>query len=438
MLPRPSIRMSLSSIAKRMDSLVSHQPALGPPVASEIVATSATGLPIKLHHFGNPQANLRVLVVAGQCGSEAVVQESLNRWAAWLGDGENEPRRAQTLALANLAVLPIASPDSTNIRRDNVELRHAESRALHRVIQCWQPNLIVELETFPSRQQHLATHDLELCHDVFFDIPTNPAACEGTQHRLDEQFLAYAISQLSRQSILASRYMRISRKGNVRHASGDLHWGRNLWAVRFGIPTVMIVGRKPVDSSDSRSIGALTAALQTTIDWSIEKQQRLREPAVVLHPGEEVTVAARYSPHHAPAKMIFFRPSMGKLDQVELPGRFTPRMKESRKVEAPAAYAVHRSSAELLGLLERQGVQSASCGEFAACYRPARMRGVVFAHAADWNADEYRIFPTQQPGGRLLCLLLEAASNFQQPEASNLQHAVVRLETPNDALRSAA
>lgn len=438
MLRRRLLRSPLTSVVPRMNPSASHPAVYSPHSASEIVASSAAGLPIKLHYFGNPQAALRVLVVGGWQGAEPVVQAALDRWAAGLGDGggQEEPYRQRLLEQTRLAILPTASPDGADLRRDCVALQHVESQAVHRVIDCWQPNLILNLETFTSRQKHLLAHDLELCHDVFFDIPTNPAACDATQNRLDESFLAHAVGQLSRQSLLASRYMRVSRKGSVRHGSADIRQGRNLWPLRFGIPTISIVGRGEI-ATQERSTTALVAALQTTVDWAIDEQRRLGATTAVPQPGDEVAVAANYAAHAGPARMIFFRPSSGKLDQVELPGRYTPRMAETKKIELPAAYAVPREASEVIQLLARQGMQTVPRDEALARLR-RRVPPRLGSPATDLHAEHYAIYSTGARGGQLLCLLLEPASKYCHPQLKGNSRQAVRLYPTGSGLARAA
>lgn len=437
MLRRRSLRMSLTSVDQRMSQSASIPAVSSSHSGSEIVATSAAGLPIKLHYFGNPQAALRVLVVGGWQGAEPVVQAALDRWAAGLGDGGGgEETGRRLLEQARLAILPTASPDRADLRRDCMALERMESQAVHRVIDCWQPNLILHLETFTSRPKHLLAHDLELCHDVFFDIPTHPAACDAIQNRLDESFLAHVVGQLSRQSLLASRYMRVSRKGSVRHGSADIRQGRNLWPLRFGIPTVSIVGRGEASTQD-RSATAMVAALQTTVDWAIDEQRRLGAALDFPQPGDEIAVAADYAAHAGPARMIFFRPSSGKLDQVELPGRYTPRMAETRKIELPAAYAVPREASEVVQVLARQGLQTMPRAEAEQQLRrrdPRRLGGT----STDWHAEPYAIYSTAVRGGHLLCLLLDPASKYCHPQLKSNAQQAVRLDTDNNRLVRAA
>jgi len=400
----------------------------------EVVAASSTGRPIKLHYFGNRAAALRVLVVGGQHAKQPVVQQALDQWAGWLADGESESRRNRTLENAHLAILPKASPDGKDIGRDCVELARAESQVLHRVIDSWQPQLIIEAQTFAARQKHLLAHDLELCHDVFFDIPTNPAACAATQDRLDESFLAYGVGQLSRQSILASRYMRVSRKGSVRHGSADIRWGRNLWPLRFGIPTVSVIGRN--DADDPRAAQAMVEALRTSVDWAIEQAQRLTAPPTMPQPGEEVVVAARYTEHAAPARMIFFRPSSGKLDQVELPGRFTPRLTESRQIELPAAYAIRHDCRKILRLLRRQKFAEDHAAGWSR--EPLHHCRASFHVPEAFDASDHAIISTTQPGGHLLGLLLAAESKYSLLSTDDEAQCVVRLRKSTHRTRAAA
>jgi Succinylglutamate desuccinylase / Aspartoacylase family len=381
-----------------------------------VAGTSVEGRPLAVEFCGNPAAGLRVFLIAGQHGDEPDARMAASQLIAGMRGGGLEFR-------ATLAVLADANPDGAaanrrrnaadiDLNRDHLLLRAPETSAIHRFVERWQPDLILDIHTYRPRRPELLQFDFVFPHDVMIDVPTNPAARTSLDPPLERALLDFVTRRMAAASLRCDRYTLVRPSGCVRHSNLDIVDARNGLSLRYGVPTVLIEGRR--SSGDDPPMFApthvaLLRAIEAVLDWAGANTSCLkRRPAGLAEP---IPIACRYSRSARPRYMEMQSAAAGGIQMVGIPGAYLPFVATTRTIRVPRAYAVPRSSVRVLGALARQRFRTASAERF----RNARLEvyragasGPCFAEAP---ADAV-FYPTDQPGGRVLALLLEPQSRF--------------------------
>src|SRR4029077_12541794 len=125
---------------------------------------------------GAAKGALKVMIVAGQHGDESPARRTVEPLLA--GAPEELASRLPNL---QLAIVPEANPDGCaaktrcnsdgiDLNRDHQLLFSRGTRALHEFIREWQPQVILDLHSYPSRRLHLLARNIVLDHDVFLDV----------------------------------------------------------------------------------------------------------------------------------------------------------------------------------------------------------------------------------------------------------------------------
>jgi hypothetical protein len=126
--------------------------------------------------------------------------------------------------------------------------------------------------------------------------------------------------------------------------------------------------------------------------------------------------------------------SRGEIARVQIPGAYLSSVQATSSIRLPEAYAIPRNLTEVLALLGRHGLASASPEAFRSSATEAYgIEAMTPAGEADTPAiptctpraesidlDDFVLFPATQTGGRLLALLLEPESQFGPPRLPEL------------------
>ena len=321
--------------------------------ATEIFGHSAKGRALTARFLGLASSP-RVLIIAGQHGDEPLARAAADSFASSV-----EPK-------VSLAVVSDANPDGAaretratarglDLNRDHLLLQSEETRALHRFVRAWQPDLIVDIHTYPPRRKFLLQRGLAFCHDVFIDVPTHANA----RHVFPDasEFLRTGIEALKALGYRSARYTRICPTKRVRHSTQDIVDARNGLALRYSVPTVLLEGRQPArgdkPGTDRRCTDALKAALEFVARWTDENRNRLvRRPTVV---DEPIALQTRGIASEMPYSMEFHDVERDCIRRIELPEPYTPDYEVTQAFALPRAYAVPASLTSLNELLERHG-----------------------------------------------------------------------------------
>jgi len=112
---------------------------------SETFGYSVQGRPLIVNYCGNPQADLRIFILAGQHGDEGDARDAAAEFLAQF-------RAGSVRAAAHLAVVADANPDGAaadtrrnaadvDLNRDHVVLSSPEMSAVHAFADVWRPDL---------------------------------------------------------------------------------------------------------------------------------------------------------------------------------------------------------------------------------------------------------------------------------------------------------
>jgi hypothetical protein len=235
-------------------------------------------------------------------------------------------------------------------------------------------------------------------------------------------------SRMAESKIRSDRYT-IIRSGIVRHSNTDIVDARNGLALRFAIPVILIEGRRSSPDDSLRfapPAAALLRSIESAVEWAAAHAKQLRSRPSVCEKDEMVPVRCRYSGSRTARHMEMQSASKGAIARVRIPGVYLPVVQATSTIRLPAAYAVPRNLTDVLALLARHGLTSASPEAFA--FSSTEVYGIesmtpadeadtppiptCTARAESLNLDGYVLFPVTQTGGRLLALLLEPESQF--------------------------
>jgi hypothetical protein len=399
------------------------------------IGSSATGKSIQVRHFGAEHAPLRVFFLCGQHGDERAVQRSLRAFLARVAGlpGILDPR-------VQVAALELANPDGSVLRaranvegidlnRDHLLLRAPETNSIHHFVANWRPHFIVDMHNYPSRRLHLLNRNLRLAWDLCLDFPTNPAIEIRDGHPLLASLAEQLACRLSASGYRFGRYTIIQANGSVRHGTPQMVDARNVLALRFGIPVVLMESRNPSKLHgplDHRRLREATVlACQELLRWCVEHTEILVE--MQAEPQTAGRVPLRYRRRRAatPAEIPVIDLTTGEAGTLPF-SPYRPSVEGRKSVSLPFAYAVPVMEESVIALLYRHGYQSVAVepgrrylveefsptGTSSPQVRPDPRSGRVPLVRYVRSLHGFVLFPTSQLGGRMLALLLEAESHF--------------------------
>jgi hypothetical protein len=410
-------------------------PSTGSGLRQELepIGASVQGRSIVVHRCGHPDG-LRILIVAGQHGDEPDAREA----AAVILEG---CRSGAARSIASLAVIVDANPDgavamtrtnacATDLNRDHLLVSEPETLALHSFVHRWLPDLVVDVHTYRPGQPALMPYGLLFPHDVMIDFPTNPAVGDLVPRRRQTQMINVLMSRLQETSIRCARYTLVRRSGIVRHSNTDILDARNGLALRYGVFTVLLEGRRSTPHDPPTFIPphlALARCLQILVEFAAKNAALFRRRPGEPQVGDAIPVKCRYAGFGAPCLMEMQSLNDGGIALTSVPGRYLPAIVTTKRIRTPVAYGVPRALPGLLAVLERHRfnnvplshlpqpatgeVYEVRLAEARTSEAPSN-RLLCAPRAVRLDADEHVFFPTGQSGGRALTVLLEPQSQF--------------------------
>jgi hypothetical protein len=352
--------------------------------------------------------------------------------------------------------VPEANPDGCAVRnrfnaegidlnRDHQLLLSRETQTLHQFIREWQPQVVLDLHSYPSRRTHLLARNIVLDHDVFLDVPSHPAILARSGNVNGTEVLRSLLRAISRREIRADRYTIVAASGRARHSTSDVVDARNGLALRYGIFTLLIENRQPRhDDSTSerhRLRSAQDQALWTTLEW-LDRHPDWFPPLTlsgIPELGSPVPVHFKYANNGHELSMMCRDARQGQSVSVTF-SRYFASLEARRTVLLPSAYAVPVEFEALTSVLRRHGFVSSSSGGSRWSTierlriersrpsrnpnRPAR-KIVLVPYRMRMELDRYEIFPTRQLGGDALAVYLEPESKHGLHRFSVMQVPLV-------------
>lgn len=398
------------------------------PALRPAIGASEDGIPIEVMLRGAKHASARVLVLAGQHGDE------------WYATGAAElllkcdtgwPQAAQ------LAVIARANPDGATLKRrtnrngvdlnrDHILLRAGETRAVHRFIRDWAPDVVVDVHNYPSRRASLLERDLVRSADVCLDIPTHPALWTDWSETAIRDLIGRVGDGIEPIGATCERYTVLKRNGRARPSTFGVSDARNGIALRHGIFSVLLEGRAPTrfDTGDVRArlLGSLAEALRLCVQWATDNIELIGTWRATIRARD---AAIGWKQHNTGAALVrCLHRTTGEPVEVAFE-RYRSGHRVTQFAAAPAAYAIPRSLAGVLEVLERHGIEveePAGGGypvEKSRLTALRRSRGTVRPRVLDletgntWaNLTGYRIVPVNDRNRVFLAVLLEAKSRY--------------------------
>jgi hypothetical protein len=387
---------------------------------------------------GSPSAPLKVLILAGQHGDERPARRTVESLLA-----SSQADLAARLPNVQLAVVPEVNPDGCaartrctadgiDLNRDHQLLRSGEAMALHQFIRQVQPQVILDLHSYPSRRRHLLERNVVLNHDVFIDVPSHPAILTRPGWVTGREALDGLLRALEARSIRAARYTIVEASGRARHSTPNVVDARNGLALRYGAFTLLVENRQPRHDDTTaerlRLRNAQERALWTIMEW-FDRNHEVFPPWRALEtpmPGLPVPVRFKYRRHGTGLRLACLDADRGHPVSVTFT-RYCASLAVRRTVLLPAAYAVPAELEALRDVLHRHGFESrwGRAGEFLPVQklhieaaRPSRKpercaaRLYQVPHQMNLELDRYEIFPTRQTGGDALAVFLEPESQL--------------------------
>lgn len=386
---------------------------------------------------------LRVFIMAGQHGDESDAREAA---AHYLAGFESGPSKS-----VHLAVLIDGNPDGAaagkrrnasdiDLNRDHLLLNTTETLAVHSFVDRWRPDLIVDVHTYRPRRRELLQHGLVFPQEVMVDFPTNPAVSLGLPDGTEISLLNFVKHRMAEASVQCDRYTLVRPSGIVRHSNLDIVDARNGLALRYGILTVLLEGRR-WSPDDPPIFGPphlpLLGSIEAVVEWADRNAFLIRQrPEARPLSDHRLPVRCRYTNSETPTRFMKMQSaSLGDINFVGIPGAYLPVVRTTKSIWAPRAYAVPREAIGLLAVLARQGFETTPPNDYGRAevdfYRvpdnestlswpdPANP-SIYTVERTRLNPDDYILFPTSQSGGRALALFLEPESRFGAHRFSGL------------------
>jgi hypothetical protein len=402
---------------------------------SETIGYSTEARPLVVHYCGTRGACLRIFILAGQHGDESDARQAASEY---LASFESNPSK-----VVRLAILIDANPDGAaagkrrnasemDLNRDHLLLSAPETRAIHSFVGRWQPHLIIDVHTYRAWRPELLQHGFVFAQDVMIDVPTNPAVRLGWPTGTETGLVDFVKHSMVEAAFRCDRYTLVRPSGIVRHSTLDIVDARNMLSLRYRVPTVLLEGRR--SSPDDPPIFppphlALLRSIEAVVEWvAINAEVIRQQPATTSYSDDLIPVGCRYADLNSSTRYMEMQSArLGDIHVVGIPGLYLPFVRTTRTICAPRAYAVPRSSVNLLEVLARHHFETEAPDRFrramAEGYRilcPAPLPVSEGATGTDLktvervrlNAEDFILFPTDQPGGRALALFLEPESQF--------------------------
>ena len=403
-----------------------------PPVNQKTIGYSEEGRPLNVIFAGQNESKLRIFIIAGQHGDEANGREAV------LKLGTTDESFPETPS-AQLAILLDANPDGSyratrknskqiDLNRDHQRLEAKETRAIHDFARSWNPHLIIDVHNYPPRRKHLIAENRVIDYDVFLDTPTNPAVdLFSDQEALSDALLTTVQSDLSPHGYSCERYLLLKPQGKARRSTLDISDARNSLALRFGVLTVLLEGREPTEDDDFRAVKKLVSAqhqaLLSIIRWAVNHETILTSGPKTVE--DEIPIRYKYYPSNKNFEMKYRNALTGKSEIVPLQYYFAD-VKITESVRLPRSYAVPQDQVKVLEILDRHEFDSELSN--GPRVEDVESYSLISAETLGGTKDKptsnltlkkeskslegYRIFRTDQVGGRTLALLLEPRSRY--------------------------
>lgn len=396
-------------------------------VQNVVIGNSTLGKPVTVEFIGKKKSPMRIFIMAGQHGDEKYSKKAVEKLISHLKLNLDFSFYAAILVDANPDGYEYNTRENSkdiDLNRDHIMLQSNETAAIHSFVRDWMPKIIIDVHNYPPRRKHLLKKHLILSHDVFVDVPTNPAILQILNDEKISEFFATLKSELHSQGISCERYTIFQKSGKIRHSTIDIKDARNSLSLRYGVFCIILEGREPFKKDgidgETKTISSQYCALLSIINWLEKNKQEFEKNSNISKKGELVPVRAHYRDSNERLKINFQDSKTKKISEINFK-KYSPHIEITKFVEMPEGYAVPKSLTRLLEVLKKHG--------FSSDPKDDAQKQVEMYYVKESRKDknskkgikkkfktismlEYITFPIAQQGGRFLALLLEPHSKF--------------------------
>lgn len=421
--------------AKKNVSVAEHSPR-----NQAIIGTSEQGRPLNVVFVGKAKSKIKIFVIAGQHGDELNGREAALRLAS--SPSRSIPGYPSSV---QLAILLDANPDGSNLlirnnssqidlNRDHQRLDAKETRAIHDFVRRWRPHMTVDVHNYPSRRKHLLAENHVIDYDVLLDTPTNPAVyLFPNQEAVTEDLVRSVCFDLNSLGFSCGRYLLFKSSSRARGSTLDLVDARNSLALRYESLTVLLEGRNPTKDDDDLKrenlVSAQYQALLSIIRWARDHPDSLTFRAVAK---KGTVVPIRYKYHASMRKLnVKYKNTLSGQSETLPLQVYSGDVRILQSVTLPSAYAIPENLSGMLQILDRHGFSFS----FSETSRVEELESYTIDGSGMRQQEEelderasqignllvtkvrrkllgYRIYRTDQLGGKALSLFLEPGSRY--------------------------
>ena len=385
---------------------------------SETIGYSENNKPLLVQYCNykepSSSSSVRILILAGQHGDENCAKKSVLKLGSYLN--------RRSLEDIEVAVLSDANPDGSSLHnrrnvknidlnRDHQLLQSSEVKAIHRFVAKWKPHVILDVHNYPTRRKELLKKNLILDHDIFFDIPTNPAICPKLDSKSLQKFFSSVILKLEKKGIAAERYVLLNQN-RARHSNTDLKDARNSLALKFDIFTVLIEGKECSKGKEKQAINSQYNALKVILKWIRTNKKILTKTRKKDTANQIVPIRARYAEDYSSNGLAMtFKNSITKKHCSIVIPKYLSDIEITKFVTLPTQYGIPKNNTKLISLLKQHGYSIKTMTKSRVqTYNNASGRIKLYEKSIDLG--KYYSVSTNQRGSRFLAVLLEPESKY--------------------------
>ena len=283
-----------------------------------------------------------------------------------------------------IALLINANPDGSiqnrrsnaigiDLNRDHLRLESKETKAIHSFVRSWDPHIIIDVHNYPPRRKHLIAKNLIYYHDIFIDIPTNPASITSTTinylpnyNKIIKYFFDFVKLHLENQDILCERYTIVKPSGIVRHSTIDIVDARNSLSTRYNNLTILLEGKNPIKRDGERDkqhiINAQFQALSVIIKWLLIPENKIYfltnfNKMKLSSTADRVAIRSKYNKNYQNKSNIImtFKDSITKSPITIDLSSYSSCLEVTKYIKLPCAYAVPLQNSKIIEILKRHG-----------------------------------------------------------------------------------
>lgn len=418
---------------------------------NRVIGYSTLGKPLTVEFIGKKESSVKIFIISGQHGDEKYSKKAV--------EGLVNHLKLKKDFSFYLAILANANPDgyennsrenseSIDLNRDYLMLKSNETVAIHDFVRDWMPKIIIDVHNYPPRRKHLLKKHLILSHDIFVDIPTNPAILSILNDEQIDAFFKTVKSDLQSINISCERYAIFQKSGKIRHSTIDIKDARNSLSLRYGVFCIILEGREPLKidgvRDENRTVSSQYHALCSVLDWLGNNKKEFKRIPHIPKKGELVPVRAHYRDSNKILKMNLINSKTKTINEINFK-KYASEIEITQFLEIPEGYAVPKSLHNLLEVLKKHGFshkfENGAQKHVEIYYLKETPKKIEISRKKikkkfkTISLSEYVVFPTHQLGGRFLALLLEPHSKFglhRFPElklcfSENLEYPVLRI-----------